>query len=119
MESFLQNSFLIEGIIAGTGRATYEAKMYVLPAANEWMSQTNADRLPDASMATLTVHIDDLTLNVASLGFHQCVATMKDRAFSLAQLIRDLLRVPLAEKKLCFTGTSKPIMDACQLALGK
>eukprot|EP00959_Pyramimonas_sp_CCMP1952_P449413 9410064-Pyramimonas_sp.AAC.1 len=43
---------------------------------------------------------------------------MYNRASHLAQLVNDLLGVPLAEKKLCFTGTSKPLMDACRAALG-
>eukprot|EP00959_Pyramimonas_sp_CCMP1952_P392087 8216200-Pyramimonas_sp.AAC.1 len=60
--------------------------MYVFHAANEWINQTTEEALPNVGLATLAVHIDDLCIDVAARGFHDCVNGMYNRATYLAQL---------------------------------
>eukprot|EP00959_Pyramimonas_sp_CCMP1952_P145201 3040227-Pyramimonas_sp.AAC.1 len=44
---------------------------------------------------------------------------MYDRATALARLVDTVLGVPLAEKKICCTGSSKALTYACLAALGQ
>eukprot|EP00959_Pyramimonas_sp_CCMP1952_P124619 2605914-Pyramimonas_sp.AAC.1 len=46
--------FLHSGIIAGTGTATYEAKVHALPTVDDWLESTTAAVQPGQGLATLT-----------------------------------------------------------------
>eukprot|EP00959_Pyramimonas_sp_CCMP1952_P018058 382539-Pyramimonas_sp.AAC.1 len=60
---------------------------------------------PGTGLATLTVHIDDFGINTASSHFFDCVRMVCDRASVLAQLIHELMGVPLAMDKLTVSGS--------------